>query len=49
MSQLVWMYEGKHEDKHGEQVVLVGDTVVDDVFGDVAGFAQTTVGVETAL
>ena len=34
MSRLVWMYEGAEDEKHGEQVALVGDTVNDDVFGE---------------
>ena len=34
MSRLVWMYHGEAEEKQGEQCVLVGDTVVDDVFGN---------------
>ena len=34
MSRLVWKYEGAVNEKHGEQCVLVGDTVVDDVFGE---------------
>ena len=34
MSRLVWKYQGAVNEKHGEQCVLVGDTVVDDVFGE---------------
>ena len=34
MSRLVWNYEGEEEELHGEQCVLVGDTVVDDVLGE---------------
>ena len=35
MSRLVWTYEGKEEDRHGEQCALVGDTLADDVLGEV--------------
>ena len=34
MSRLVWEYEGANEEKHGEQCVLVGDKVHDDVLGE---------------
>ena len=34
MSRVVWEYDGANEEKHGEQCVLVGDKVHDDVLGE---------------
>jgi hypothetical protein len=35
MSKLVWKYEGKVKERHGEQCCAINDTVVDDVLGEV--------------
>jgi hypothetical protein len=35
MSKLVWKYEGKEKERHGEQCCAVDDTVVDDILGEV--------------
>ena len=40
-NKLVWQYEGEEQQRHGEQCAHVGDTLHDDVLGDVLRTVST--------